>query len=80
MFTDLLQLVASLDHDFREEDGISVHAFGCRRCAITQRLKSLRKQMHLLLRDIEFEVGGSQERSETDLNIPPVSQTPTARR
>jgi hypothetical protein len=57
MFTDLLHLLESLDHDYREEHGQKVHAIGCRRCALTVRLNGFKVQIIKLLRDIEFAIG-----------------------
>ena len=57
MFTDLFHLVQSLEHDYREEHGKQVHAYGCRRCALTVRLNGFRVQIQKLLRDIEFSIG-----------------------
>lgn len=60
MFTDLFHLVHSLEHDYREENGQRVHAYGCRRCALTVRLNDVLR----LLRDIEFAAGEPIEKSK----------------
>jgi hypothetical protein len=60
MFTDLFHLVQSLEHDYREENGAQVHAYGCRRCALTIRLSDVLR----LLRDVEFAIGGPVEKRE----------------
>jgi hypothetical protein len=57
MFTDLFSLIHSLDHDYREEKGEKLHAYDCRRCALTVRLNGFRGQILVLLRDIEFAIG-----------------------
>jgi hypothetical protein len=57
MFTDLFHLVHSLEHDYKEENGERVHAYGCRRCGITTRLNGFKSQILCLLRDIEFAIG-----------------------
>jgi hypothetical protein len=64
MFTDLFSLVHSLDHDYREERGEKVHAYGCRRCALTARLNGFKVQILCLLRDIEFAIGESIEKNK----------------
>jgi hypothetical protein len=57
MFDDLFHLVQSLDHDYRQDQGKQVHAYGCRRCAIAVRLNGFKVQILVLLRDIEFAIG-----------------------
>jgi hypothetical protein len=57
MFTDLFHLIHSLEHDYREEKGQKVHAYCCRRCALTVRLNGFKGQILKLLRDIEFAIG-----------------------
>ena len=64
MFTDLFQLIRSLDHDYREERGQKVHAYGCRRCALTIRLNSFKIQITQLLRDLDFAIGEYIEKSK----------------
>jgi hypothetical protein len=62
MFTDLFNLVKSLDHDFQEQDGQQVHACGCRRCAINLRLVTFKGQILRLLRDLDFGTGEPTEK------------------
>jgi hypothetical protein len=64
MFTDLFHLIHSLDHDYKEENGQRVHAYGCRRCALTVRLNGLKGQILRLLRDIEFAIGEAIEKNK----------------
>ena len=64
MFTDLFHLIHSLEHDYKEEKGKKVHAYGCRRCALTVRLNGFRVQILKLLRDIEFAIGEPFEKDE----------------
>ena len=64
MFTDLFNLVHSLEHDYREEKGEKVHAYGCRRCALTTRLNGFKVQIVSLLRDIEFAIGEQIEKDK----------------
>jgi len=61
MFDDLSNLVQSLEHDYREENGKRVHAYGCRRCAISVRLSTLKKQVILLLKDIQSAIGAAND-------------------
>ena len=56
MFTDLFHLIQSLEHDYKEEQSQKVHAYGCRRCALTVRLNGFKVQILKLLRDIEFAI------------------------
>jgi hypothetical protein len=46
-----------LEHDYREEKGKQVHAYGCRRCALAVRLNGFRVQIKKLLQDVEFSIG-----------------------
>ena len=62
MFTDLFHLIHSLEHDYKEEKGQNVHAYGCRRCALTVRLIGFKVQILVLLRDIEFAIGEAIEK------------------
>jgi hypothetical protein len=62
MFDDLFHLVESLDHEYKEEQGKRVHAFGCRRCALSLRLSALKAQIRQLLRDIDFALGDPGEK------------------
>lgn len=64
MFTDLFHLIHSLEHDYKEENGQQVHAYGCRRCALAVRLNGLKGQILKLLRDIEFSIGEPIERDK----------------
>jgi hypothetical protein len=64
MFTDLFRLIQSLEHDFKEENGQLVHAYGCRRWALTLGLNGLRDQIVRLLRDIEFAIGDPLEKNK----------------
>jgi hypothetical protein len=64
MFTDLFQLIRSLDHDYREERGRMVHSYGCRRCALTIRLNSFKIQITQLLRDLDFAIGEYIEKNK----------------
>ena len=64
MFTDLFHLIQSLEHDYKEEKGQKVHAYGCRRCALTVRLNGFRVQILKLLRDIEFAIGEPLEKDK----------------
>ena len=57
MFTDLFHLLESLEHDYREEHGRKVHAYDCRRCALSLRLSAFRGQILKLLHDLEFAIG-----------------------
>ena len=57
MFADLFHLLESLEHDYREEHGQKIHAYGCRRCALAVRLNGFKVQILKLLRDIEFAIG-----------------------
>jgi len=62
MFNDLFRLVESFEHDCREENGLQVHAYMCRRCALTSKLISFRIQILRLLRDVDFAVGNPVEK------------------
>jgi hypothetical protein len=62
MFFDLFHLVESLEHDFRQENGDRVHAYGCRRCELELRLRDVRGQILRLLRDLEFAIGSPVEK------------------
>ena len=62
MFTDLFHLIQSLEHDYKEEAGQKVLAYGCRRCALTVRVNGFKVQILKLLRDIEFAIGESLEK------------------
>jgi len=64
MFTDLFHLIHSLEHDYREEKGVKVHAYGCRRCALAVRLNGFKGQILKLLRDIEFAIGEPLEKDK----------------
>jgi hypothetical protein len=64
MFHDLFHLIESLEHDYREEKGQKVHAYGCRRCALTVRLNGFRVQIKKLLSDIEFTIGEPIEKKK----------------
>lgn len=64
MFTDLFHLIHSLEHDYREESGKQIHAYGCRRCALAVRLNGFKGQILKLLRDIEFAIGGPLEKDK----------------
>jgi hypothetical protein len=64
MFTDLFQLVRSLEHDYKEENGKQVHAYGCRRCALNVRLNHFKLLILKLLRDIEFAIGEPTEKNK----------------
>ena len=64
MFTDLFHLIQSLEHDFKEENGKKVHAYGCRRCALTVRLNGIKGQILQLLRGIEFTIGEPIEKNK----------------
>ena len=57
MSTDLFHLIQSLEHDYKEEKGERVHAYGCRRCAPAVRLNGFRVQILKLLHDFEFGIG-----------------------
>jgi hypothetical protein len=61
MFNDLFHLIHSLDHDFNEEMGKLVHSYGCRRCALTARLRAFKAQILKVLRDIDFVLGDPDE-------------------
>lgn len=61
MFNDLFHLINSLDHDFSEDHGKRVHLVGCRRCALSVRLKSFKAQIVKVLRDIDFVLGDPDE-------------------
>ena len=62
MFTDLFHLVESIEHDYRDENGKWVHAYGCRRCELELRLGDVRRQILRLLRDLEFAIGSPVEK------------------
>jgi len=64
MFTDLIQLIYSLEHDYKLEKGQKVHSYNCRRCALTLRLNTLKTQILCLLRDIEFAIGEPLEKNK----------------
>ena len=64
MFGDLFNLIRSLEHDYREENGQQVHDCGCRRCALTVRLNHFKIQIVKLLHDIEFTIGESIEKNK----------------
>jgi len=64
MFNDLFHLIQSLEHDFKEEKGEKVHAYDCRRCALTVRLNALKGQILSVLRDIEFAIGEPLEKDK----------------
>jgi hypothetical protein len=66
MFCDLFHIVASLNHDYREENGKQVHDYKCRRCEIVLRLTDFRSRIRRLLNDIEFNVGDSVEGKKSD--------------
>ena len=62
MFADLFHLVESLEHDYREENGQKVHAYGCRRCAINLLLKDFKGQILRLLRELDLGTGELTEK------------------
>jgi len=64
MFTDLFSLIQSLDHDYKKEKGQKVHAYDCRRCALTVRLNDFKGQILCLLRDLEFAIGEPTEKDK----------------
>jgi hypothetical protein len=64
VFTDLFNLVYSLEHDYKEEKGQKVHSYDCRRCALTVRLNGFKSQILVLLRDIEFAIGEPIEKNK----------------
>lgn len=69
MFNDLFHTVKTLDHDFREEQGKRVHAYGCHRCAIARKLRSFKDRIRQLLRDVDFELGDPvEERRKEEQN------------
>jgi hypothetical protein len=63
MFNDLFHLIHSLDHDFSENHGERVHLLGCRRCALTVRLRGFKTQILQILRDIDFALGDPDEKN-----------------
>jgi len=64
MFADLFHIVNSLEHDYKEETGQKVHAYGCRRCALTIRLNSFKIQITQLLRDLDVAIGEYVEKNK----------------
>jgi len=70
MFADLFHLLESLEHDYREEHGQRVHAYGYRRCALTVRVNGFRVHILKLLRDIEFAIGEPMEKDSPQDNSP----------
>ncbi len=64
MFTDLFHLIHSLEHDYKEEKGLMVHSYDCRRCALAVRLNGFKVQILVLLRDIEFAIGEAIEKDK----------------
>ncbi len=70
MFTDLFHLLESLEHDYREEHGQQIHAYGCRRCALTVRVNGFRVQILKLLHDIEFGIGEPLEKDSSHQKTP----------
>lgn len=64
MFDDLFHLVRSLEHDYRDDNGQQVHAYGCRRCALATRLNGFKMQITQLLRDLDFAIGESNEKNK----------------
>ena len=64
MFDDLFHLIESLEHDFKEQNGQKLHAYGCRRSALTVRLNGFRVQIKKLLHDIEFTIGEPIEKKK----------------
>ena len=70
MFTDLFHPIQSLEHDYKEEKVQMVHAYGCRRCALTVRLNGFKVQILKLLRDIEFAIGEPSEKNSSQKKTP----------
>jgi hypothetical protein len=64
MFDNLFHPIESLEHDFKEQNGQKVHAYGCRRCALPVRLYGFRAQIKKLLHDIEFTIGEPIEKKK----------------
>jgi hypothetical protein len=62
MFNDLVHLVQSLEHDFRDEEEKRVHSLSCRRCAISVRLRACKSQILKVLNDIDFVIGDPDEK------------------
>ena len=63
MFTDLFNLVHSLEHDYIEENEVPVHSLACRRCALTTRLTALKGEIRKVLQDVDFAIGDPFEKS-----------------
>jgi hypothetical protein len=53
----LFDILALYEHDYREADGMRVHDYRCRRCALTVRLNGLRNQVEALIRDVKEAIG-----------------------
>jgi len=64
VFDDLFNLVRQFEHDYREENGKRVHAYGCRRCALTTRLSAFKIQITQLLRDLDIAIGEYIEKNK----------------
>jgi hypothetical protein len=60
----LFDIIRSLEHDYKEEDGKQVHDCGCRRCALAVRLNHFKIQVGHVLRDIEFSIGEAIEKNK----------------
>ena len=60
MYPELDKFVLS----YREEKGVNVHAYDCRRCALAVRLNGFKGQILKLLRDIEFAIGEPLEKNK----------------
>jgi hypothetical protein len=63
MFDDLFHLIQLLDHDYREDPGERVHAFGCRKCALSLGLSAFKVQILQILREIDFALGDPVEKN-----------------
>jgi hypothetical protein len=66
MFDDLFHLVRTLEHEYREENGKSVHYYQCLRCALTVRLNQFKRQIRHILRDIDDTIGEPSEKEKRD--------------
>ena len=64
MSNDLFHLVRALEHEYREEDGKQVHAYGCLHCALAVRLNAFKLQVRQLCNDIDFAIGEPIEKDK----------------
>ena len=57
----LFQLVESLAHDERENNGKREHSYDCRRCAIERELNQFKINLRNTIKNIEESIGESSK-------------------